>query len=618
MHFLLTALATLAHAQGPRVSYQLHARLDVERHEIHGRGVVILDNASTATLSELQWHLYLNAFKNDSSLFYRSATQRARGGTAPTHWGGIDIERLSVQGDDYDLWQDAAPHSPGDPLDTTSIAVPLQVPLGPSEQLRLDVRWVSRLPDLVDRTGYAGSLHFAGQWFPKLAKLEDDGTWSSFSFHPHGEFYANFGDYDVVIDVPAEYVVGASGTRQPSAPAAAEDRATHRFLAPRVIDFAWVAWPHFERLEHRHDGVALEILYPPGHDHNAQLTLDALRLGLDYFGRRFGAYPYPSLTAVHPPTSAAAAGGMEYPTLITTGGPWYAGWFSKAVEQVTLHELAHQWFYALCASNEQRYPFLDEGLTSYADSQALSARYGAGSGLELPYFDVSALAYYRLLAAARAGESPIALPAREFPDFGALGAIVYGRTATLLNTWERVYGQRVAEALNRYARQCRFSHPTPEDLIRVLVDELGPEHSSMLRSALFERAWVDYEVKNVSSRPSLPARGAPLTSSLPPRPAHVGGVLVVRRGNLEFPVDIELHDAVGNVHYRHWDGRGEYIQLDYQGDEPLVSAVVDPEFRVLLDQDLTNNARSTAAPASPRTEGLFTLAAQLLLHLIGS
>src|SRR5690606_24486925 len=123
----------------------------------------------------------------------------------------------------------------------------------------------------------------------------------------------------------------------------------------------------------------------------------------------------PTLTVVHPPASAAAAGGMEYPALITTGGRWYASYLSKAVLHVTLHELAHQWFYALCASNEQRFPFLDEGLTSYADSHALNARYGAASGASLRYLDISTLAYYRLLGVARDGAHPIASSAAEFP-----------------------------------------------------------------------------------------------------------------------------------------------------------------------------------------------------------
>ena len=90
------------------------------------------------------------------------------------------------------------------------------------------------------------------------------------------------------------------------------------------------------------------------------------------------------LTVVHPPVFAPGASGMEYPTLITTGFPWYAGHVSTLVERVTLHELGHQWFYGLVATDEHASPFLDEGLTTYAEWKAMEALFGDGSAISLP------------------------------------------------------------------------------------------------------------------------------------------------------------------------------------------------------------------------------------------
>ena len=101
---------------------------------------------------------------------------------------------------------------------------------------------------------------------------------------------------------------------------------------------------------------------------------------MPHLNRRYGRYPYPTLTVVHPPEGAANAGGMEYPTLITTGGPWFAPYSGvHGIQAVTVHELGHQWFYGLVATNEHDYPFLDEGLNSFAEYDALKARYGEGS-----------------------------------------------------------------------------------------------------------------------------------------------------------------------------------------------------------------------------------------------
>jgi hypothetical protein len=65
------------------------------------------------------------------------------------------------------------------------------------------------LPDIVERTGVSRDFYFLGQWFPKIARLERDGTWAHFPFHAQAEFYADFGDHDVTLDVPEAMLVGA-------------------------------------------------------------------------------------------------------------------------------------------------------------------------------------------------------------------------------------------------------------------------------------------------------------------------------------------------------------------------------------------------------------------------
>jgi len=501
--------------------------------------------------------------------------------------------------------------------------VPLDRPLEPGKSLTLDVEFEVQLPWIVERTGYVSDYHFVAQWFPKLARLMPDGSFAHFAFHPQSEFAANFGSYDVTLDVPAGEVVGATGECQEQA--GGVGRRVLRCRANDVHDFAWTSWSGFREQTARMGGVNVRVLTPAGHQKNAEIELESVRYGLRHFGARFGPYPYPTLTVVHPPDAAANSGGMEYPTLITTGGPWYTPYTgARAIEAVTLHELGHQWFYGLLASDEHRYPFLDEGLTSYAEHSALGARYGSGSAFTGFGLSLSSEALSRVFSAARGADEPIAQSADAFVSFLSLGAIVYSRTATVLSTLERVYGKsRLDQALSDYATAARFRHPEPVDLLQAVRGRLGDAASRVLERALFERGSVDYLVRDVQSVPREPRAGVfdestgrrtlPRSETRPP--AHwVGRAIVLRRGSLELPVTLELRFEDGGTERRVWDGQGTSHSLNYEGPSRLIAVSVDPERRVLLDDDLTNNtAAASGGSGAPRSLERLLYCAELLL-----
>lgn len=594
----------------PAASYAIRATLDAATHQLRGSAVITWTNASAGAVRELWLHLYMNAFKNDQTLFLRSPYGAGRSGARAHAYGYIDVQKLTareLQG--RDLWPSADRHSPNEPDDQTDIRVPLPEAVAPGGTLTLDVEFVVQLPEIVERTGHSGSFHFVAQWFPKLARLEPDGTWAHFAFHSQSEFYADFGAYDVELDVPDGFVVGATGLRVSEQ--AGQGRRKLRYRAESVHDFAWTAWDGFLERSETVAGVSVRLLHPPGHDVTAEQTLEAIRFGLPHFNRRYGRYPYPVLTVVHPPRSGRAAGGMEYPTLITTGGAWYYPLLGvRALESVTLHELAHQWFYGLVATNEHAWPFLDEGLTSYAEVHALQAAYADTSLVTLPGFGVSMQSGHRALAAERAKDEAIAAPAARFESFSALGALVYSRTATVLATFANVYGEaQLARALGRYARHYRFEHPSPKHLVAALRETLGIDAARALETALFERGTIDYVVSEVvSARARRPSgvfdRKRGRETLLPDRDAAAGDwlsrVAVYRYGELELPVEIELIASDGTRQRRHWDGRGTWTALHYRGKSPLVAARVDPDRRILLDDNLFNNARSSGPEHTPR------------------
>jgi Peptidase family M1 domain len=603
-------------------SYTLQAKLDAVDHRVTAHGTIELFNYTQVPLTEVYLHLYMNAFKNDDSLFLRSPFGAGRSGGHGNKWGYIDVKRLYARESSSELWPGHSPKSPGDPEDETDVRVPLPQPLEPGKTLTMEVEFDVKLPEVVERTGYVDDYHFVAQWFPKLARLMPDGSFAHFAFHPQSEFAADFGAYDVTLDVPARDVVGATGRCEPAL--ASAGRQALRCRADDVHDFAWTSWAKFQERSERIGSVDVRVLVPPGHSRNAELELDTVRFGLQHFGERFGPYPYPTLTVVHPPEAAGDSGGMEYPTLITTGGAWYTPFSgARAIEGVTIHELGHQWFFGLFASDEHRFPFLDEGLNSYAEHSSLAARYGAGSAFSGFGLAVSNEALSRAIAAARGGDEPVAQGAADFFSFRSLGALVYNRTASLFSTFERVYGRKNLDlAFHDYAAFARFRHPEPQDLVEAVKGRLGEGAAKNLERALFERGSVDYLVRDVQSAASDPRAGVfdqasgrhtvPRSEVRPP--AHwAGHAIVLRHGTLELPVQIELDFDDGHRERREWNGSGTRYTVSYEGPAKLVGVVIDPERRVLLDDDLSNNAASSEEQGVPRSLERLLYAAELLL-----
>jgi hypothetical protein len=613
--------------------YTLTATLDPVRHTVHGEGTLRWRNTSAVAVREIYLHLYMNAFKNERSAWLRERVG-GRGGQRPSSWGSIDVSRFALDG--ADLWKDAELHRPDDE-DETDARVPLPRAVPPGQRVTFAMSWDVQLPNIVERTGFDGSFHMVGQWFPKIARLEATGTgengarWAHFAFHHLAEFYADFGTYDVTLDVPQGFRVGATGPVVESHVAAGRLRERH--VQADVHDFAWTAWDRFLEKRETVGAVAVRVLYPRGYEDDAERELAAVRFALPYFAGRYGAYPYDVLTLVHPPLRDDEAGGMEYPTLITTGGSWFQPRGTHLVEWVTLHELGHEWFYGLLASDEVSAPFLDEGVNAFAEEDVLRALYGSGSMIDLPDLRVDDAALDGVLGNLAEHDEEVGQPAFAFATGTDYARLVYQRTAAILETLRRVYGEAPFwRAMRDYTASERFDHPTILDLRRAFATALGEEAAHLLDVALEEKGWVDYRVESVASELSRPPRGIfdrdgrreTVTGGNEPRiftsaaDSYEGSVLVVRNGTLAFPVVVEMTSASGEKHRVTWDGQGSSIRLPYRSASPLVAAEVDPDHAVLLDDDRANNATSRAAPLVGAANALerVTYWIELLLQLI--
>lgn len=481
---VLAASARADDADPPWLQYSIDVRLDPELHRLQGKQQIRLENRGRKALRELVFHLYLNAFRDEHSVFMREGGARVRGSQLRRR-GSIAITQLTTaQGADLLARADKELVKG----DFTQLRVRLPAPLPPQATLELALQFTAELPEMVARCGFAGDFHLVGQWFPKLAKLEADGSFVSFPYHGFGEFYADFADYDFSVRAPERFVVAGSGER-------VEQRIEagwrfERYVARNVHDVVWATSPRLEVLTLPVGEVKLSVYGERGYGPAMRRQARVLAAALPYFEQHYGRYPYGTLTAVIPPRRAHAASGMEYPTLFSSGGPWWALPASlpdPLQDVVAIHELAHQWFSGMIASNEVAHPMLDEGLAQWSSLDFLGEYYTQPPSLFASWrvgfgpLDVMRAA---LLARPRNWPSSL-LPAQRYTG-STLGPSVYARPAIVFErVAERRGRSRLRAALKSYALAQRFQHPTPDDLYTALDKSFGSGFGSRtVRSAL--------------------------------------------------------------------------------------------------------------------------------------
>jgi hypothetical protein len=287
-----------------------------------------------------------------------------------------------------------------------------------------------------------------------------------------------------------------------------------------------------------------------------------------------------------------------------------------------VHELAHQWFQGLVASNEHAWPFLDEGLSTYVEETTLLAQHGPSSLVDWPGLSISDRAARRAFGVARGHDQVVASPAGAFPTFLDIGALVYARSSTILATLEGTCGaERVQRALGRYARHYRFQHPSPRHFVAAIRELCGDATADNLERALFERGWIDFVADDLQSAPvRVPAGVFDGPAGRETKELDAGAatewdsrVLIFRRGTLVFPVDVELWFESGERVRKRWDGRGSWTAITHRGSSRLVAATIDPDRHILLDDDLTNNSLRTDPSLMPRVWERTLYAAELLI-----
>jgi len=542
---LWTGLCSAQLAQ-PVASYDIKAMLDAETHTITGSEVLTWVNDSPDTVATLQFHLYMNAFSNSRSTFFRESGGQLRNDTFKgDEWGWIKVNSMKLEGgaDLTSAIRFIAPDD-GNTEDRTVIEVALPQLVKPHESIRLAIDFTTRLPKVFARTGFHGDFHLAGQWFPKIGVWETagfrystGGAWNCHQFHAHSEFFANFGDYRVDLTVPSNMVVGATGEQIRRAENALNQTTTYTFRQDSVTDFVWTAQPTYIREERMFvadrettpaevaaaaklhnipekdaalSDVRMIALVQPEHREQIERHFHSLRTALKWFGLMYGRYPYKTITVVDPPYGGGGAGGMEYPTFITAGTSWRLPKSALTLEMVTVHEFGHQFWMELVASNEFEESWLDEGFNTYSTGKIMDKVYGA-STLPLKLYDIDLWSFLKLPRFTQETmdrgayltapvQDDLVRRAWEYYDSQSYGLNSYMRTGVTLRTLEGVLGSdTMARVMRAYHQRWRFRHPSSRDFQQVVNEVSGRNMDWFFDQFVFGNRLLGYGVGSVSS-----------------------------------------------------------------------------------------------------------------------
>jgi hypothetical protein len=571
-----------------RVDYRIDATLDTITHVIRGRESIRYTNNSPDALAYLWMFLEQNICSRSGItekldqpplMFLGSTFDFSCKGFD----GGVTLEHVRIGG------QELRPAIHG-----TTMRIDLPRPLGPGRMLDLDIAWRFTVPPYgAGRMGRDGSLYQIAQWYPRLAVYDDVRGWNHDPYIGAGEFYLEYGSFDVNLTLPSNYTVAATGRlRNPEVVLTPEQRsrlasarsatepvpiitsveagklgtpsrtATWRFTADSVRDFAFAAGSQLRWDASAYRQVLVHTLYRPSAPEWEEANR-MVRDALQYFSEQWYPYPYSHITSVEGPIE-----GMEYPML--TFDPRAPS--REERQWVLAHELGHQWMPMIVGSNERLYPWMDEGFNTFIDL-AGAARYFAGTAYG-DSIEVHPLHLYQDHAIP-GQEQPLITRPVEVKDLFWTG---YQKPALMMQTlrYEVMGKERFDAAFRAYLRAWAYKHPTPADFFRLMRDASGMDLDWYWRDWVFTTARLDQAVDSIG------------------RTRDGEKVFLSNRGSMMLPLEMDLTFRDGSkervrLPVEMWN-QGSKFAYRLRSAREVSRVVIDPR-RVLPDIDRANNTR---------------------------
>jgi len=495
-----------------QVNYTIDVTLHDKDNSLDAFERIEYINNSPDTLRFIWFHLWPNAYKNDRTAF---TDQSLLNGDTRFYFSNKE-QRGYVNRLDFKV-NNVTCNTEDHPLYIDIIKVILPSSLLPGEKITLSTPFHVQLPYNFSRGGHDGESYQVTQWYPKPAVYDKNG-WHPMPYLDQGEYYSEFGNFDVRITLPKNYVVAATGELQDQKekqwllnrnnfswkplkqkakskggivkisiqkfPTSSSEEKTLRFTQNNIHDFAWFA---DKRFIVNHDtcqlasGKVVEVFtyYAPIEKKPWENSVQYAKKALQFYSSQVGEYAYNIVSVVQGPKSFG--GGMEYPT-ITVISPTSS---TEELNETIAHEIGHNWFRAELASNERDHPWMDEGINSFYEHRYATAYYKGSTSREKIFFETYAKEKL---------DQPIETSSEKFSEAN-YNLVAYYKTSEWLRWLEQQTGKEAFDrAMKNYYSEWKFRHPQPEDFKASLEQSTGKNLDSIF-SYLYKPGILPFEKK---------------------------------------------------------------------------------------------------------------------------
>lgn len=526
------SIAVVTKAQQPywqqQVNHTINVSLTPATHSVKGFQQIQYTNNSPDSLAFIWFHIYPNAYKNDKTAFSNQLLKNNRTDFYFAHDSSRGyINQLSFMVDGKQLT--TTPH----PEHIDIIKVLLDKPLAPNSSITINNNFNVKLPYNFSRSGYVGNTYQVTQWYPKPAVYDAKG-WHPMPYLDQGEFYYEFGNYDVTITVPKEYLVAATGVLQNAEQLEAlkklgktpinkqknfiaepekkvvklftpkkfqpknktkkteselvktspkQQLTEFHFTQNNVTDFAWFASPKFlvayDTLTLEDRVVDVFSFFPNERANNFAKSTQPAKAAIKFYSENVGIYPHQTATVVVGIQNKND--GMEYPTItyINTEND------KQSPSDIIYHELGHNWFYGILANNERDYPWMDESINSFYEKKLekqvqeknkLANQVSSKKKFTLQPIDGLTVLRKTLIDIQKIVPTDTTSEAFSQELYGFL---VYEYGAKLLQDLEQRLGKELfTKAMKAYYEEWKFKHPQPQEFIKSIEKSTGKNVAS--------------------------------------------------------------------------------------------------------------------------------------------